>query len=153
MTHKIYLASSWRNTGQPHLVRKLREVGHEVYDFRNPPEPIDFNWSDIAPNPDKWPPTLYKQHLQHPTVNRAYQSDMAALILSDIVVLLFPCGKSAHSEAAWSVGRKKPVILHITMPEEPEIMHKMFNTITTNTNELVYTLSLPLNVIGEMYLK
>lgn len=153
MKHKIYLASSWNNSAQPELVITLRQAGHEVFDFRNPPEPTNFNWSDVAPDPDNWPPTQYRNIIQHPYLNAAYQSDMVALILSDIVVLLLPCGKSAHSEAAWSAGRKRPVILHITEPTQPEIMHKMFNTITTNTDELLHILSLPLHVIGGMYLK
>ena len=37
MKRKIYVASSWRNEYYPEVVEKLREAGHEVYDFRNPP--------------------------------------------------------------------------------------------------------------------
>ena len=37
MKHNIYVASSWRNGYYPEVVAKLREAGHEVYDFRNPP--------------------------------------------------------------------------------------------------------------------
>ena len=33
----IYVASSWRNTYYPEVVQALRDAGHEVYDFRNPP--------------------------------------------------------------------------------------------------------------------
>ena len=39
MKRKIYVASSWRNEYYPEVVAKLREAGHEVYDFRNPPSP------------------------------------------------------------------------------------------------------------------
>lgn len=34
--HKIYVASSWRNKYYPEIVAKLRMMGYEVYDFRNP---------------------------------------------------------------------------------------------------------------------
>lgn len=34
---KIYVASSWRNTYYPSVVSALRDAGHDVYDFRNPP--------------------------------------------------------------------------------------------------------------------
>ena len=37
MKRKIYVASSWRNEYYPEVVAKLREAGHDVYDFRNPP--------------------------------------------------------------------------------------------------------------------
>lgn len=33
---KIYVASSWRNNRQPDVVKFLRDLGHEVYDFKNP---------------------------------------------------------------------------------------------------------------------
>jgi hypothetical protein len=39
---KIYVASSWRCKYQPEVVRKLRALGHEVYDFRGPGD----GWSD-----------------------------------------------------------------------------------------------------------
>ena len=46
MKHKIYVASSWRNEFYPEVVEKLREAGHEVYDFRNPPSgDPGFKWS------------------------------------------------------------------------------------------------------------
>ena len=35
---KIYVASSWKNPYQPDVVKKLREQGHQVFDFRNPPD-------------------------------------------------------------------------------------------------------------------
>lgn len=34
---KIYVASSWRNVFQQDVVGILRDLGHEVYDFKNPP--------------------------------------------------------------------------------------------------------------------
>ena len=37
MKRKIYVASSWRNEYYHEVVEKLREAGHEMYDFRNPP--------------------------------------------------------------------------------------------------------------------
>lgn len=38
---RIYVASSWRNTHQPEVVAKLRELGHEVYDFREPEDALE----------------------------------------------------------------------------------------------------------------
>ena len=49
---KIYVASSWRNEYYPDTVKTLREAGHDVYDFRNPPGGGNgFHWSDVA---DDW---------------------------------------------------------------------------------------------------
>ena len=47
----IYVASSWRNQYQQRVVSLLRELGHEVYDFRNPsPDNHGFSWSEIRPS-------------------------------------------------------------------------------------------------------
>lgn len=45
-TRRIYVASSWRCPDQQAVVQALRDAGHEVYDFRNPPEATGFaEWS------------------------------------------------------------------------------------------------------------
>ena len=52
---KIYVASSWRNKYYSDVVDRLREAGHEVYDFRNPPQGTGgFHWSDVDPNYMDW---------------------------------------------------------------------------------------------------
>jgi hypothetical protein len=49
MKRKIYVASSWRNEYYPEVVAKLREAGHDVYDFRNPPSgDPGFKWSSVS---------------------------------------------------------------------------------------------------------
>ena len=61
---KVYVASSWRNQYYPDVVKKLREYGHEVYDFRNPPHNHGaFYWKDIDPEFDKWTVEQYKHGL------------------------------------------------------------------------------------------
>lgn len=48
---KIYVASSWRNTFYPEVVARLREAGHDVYDFRNPPSgDPGFKWPQQGTN-------------------------------------------------------------------------------------------------------
>ena len=41
MKHRIYVASSWRNEYYPEVVAKLREAGHDVYDFHNDIEAME----------------------------------------------------------------------------------------------------------------
>ena len=58
---RIYLASSWRNEGQPALVRLLRAAGHLVYDFRDPPSGSGgFQWTDIDPGWQGWKPHAFR---------------------------------------------------------------------------------------------
>ena len=61
MPHKIYVASSWRNVYYSDVVEKLREAGHEVYDFRNPPSgDPGFKWSSVSEDYMEWTPEQYR---------------------------------------------------------------------------------------------
>ena len=63
MKHKIYVASSWRNVYYPDVVAKLREAGHEVYDFRNPPSgDLGFKWGNVDSHFMEWSPEEYRDH-------------------------------------------------------------------------------------------
>lgn len=68
----IYVASSWRNTYYPNVVTALREAGHEVYDFRNPPTgDSGFHWTDVDVNCMDWTPAEYQANLSHPLAEQA----------------------------------------------------------------------------------
>jgi len=123
----IYLASSWRNEYQPHLVATLRAAGHEVYDFRNPaPDNDGFHWGEVDPDWETWSPDEYRHALQSPRAEKGFNFDMEALNKAEVVVLLLPSGRSSHVEAAYHRGRGLPVIVHMPEPCEPELMYKMF---------------------------
>ena len=62
-TRRIYVASSWRCPDQPAVVQALRDAGHEVYDFRNPPEATGFAWSEIDPEWLDWTVDAYRDKL------------------------------------------------------------------------------------------
>jgi len=64
--HKIYVASSWRNEYYPEVVEKLREAGHNVYDFRNPPSGAPrFKRNCVSEGYMEWTPQLYRDMLHH----------------------------------------------------------------------------------------
>ena len=110
---RIYVASSWRNPYFPEVVTRLREAGHEVYDFRNPP------------------------HLHHPLAERQFQADIDALTWADTCVLVLPCGRSAHTEAGWMAGAGKRVLAYLPEMVEPELMYKLFDGVAGSLEELV----------------
>lgn len=135
----IYVASSWRNPSQSALVAHLRNWGHDVYDFRNPtPGDHGFHWRDIDPGWKSWNATGFRAGLSHKLATDAYKHDMDALKAADAVVLLLPCGRSAHAEAGWAVGAGKPVYVMVPPNQivEPELSYKMFRGITDDTTEL-----------------
>ena len=62
MKRNIYVASSWKNVQQSWVVIFLRHLGHEVYDFKNPPHgDTGFHWSQIDPNWENWTERVYKK--------------------------------------------------------------------------------------------
>ena len=135
---RIYVASSWRNPYFPEVVTRLREAGHEVYDFRNPPHGgAGFHWTDIDPNAPEWTFAQYAEGLHHPLAERQFQADIDALTWADTCVLVLPCGRSAHTEAGWMAGAGKRVIAYLPEMVEPELMYKLFDGVAGSLDELV----------------
>ena len=139
---KIYLASSWRNEYFPGIVQTLRETGYDVYDFRNPGDGGDgFRWSDISADWLEWEPQRYRDELiNNPRCDCQFANDLRAMQSCDVCVLLLPCGRSAHTEAGWFAGRGKKVIVHIPVKQEPELMYRLFDAVTTTIDELLEAL-------------
>lgn len=136
---RIYVASSWRNTYQPLVVRYLREVGHEVYDFRNPPGGSGFAWSDISPDWENWTNEQYRHIvLNNPIASHGFISDKRAMEWADACVLVLPCGRSAHLEAGWFCGQGKRCVIYIPSGEkvEPELMNLLATDICLDINEV-----------------
>src|SRR5688500_1336937 len=105
----IYVASSWRNNYQQDVVRALRELDHDVYDFKQPPGADGFHWSEIDGGWKSWDSPRYIQALSHPIAERGFKSDWEAMQAADACLLVLPCGRSAHIEAGYFVGAKKPL--------------------------------------------
>ena len=135
---RIYVASSWRNQYYPEVVKALREAGHEVYDFRNPPHGGNgFRWTDIDENAPNWTFEQYAEGLHHPKAERQFAADLEALEWADTCVLVLPCGRSAHTEAGWMAGKGKRVFVYIPRMEEPELMYKLFKDVTGSIERLI----------------
>jgi nucleoside 2-deoxyribosyltransferase len=136
----IYVASSWRNKEQEFVVRALRAVGFNVYDFKNPePGNHGFHWSQIDPEWQAWTPGKYRNALLHPIATAGFENDMSALRACDICVLVLPSGRSAHIEAGFAQGAGKKVIVYIPEPVEPELMYLMCDDIVLTMNELIFS--------------
>lgn len=134
---KIYVASSWRNEYQQNVVEILRSLGHEVYDFKNPPHGKGgFAWSAVDTNWENWTTEQYRDALHHPIASKGFESDFDAMQWADCCVMVLPCGRSANSEAGWFKGAGRPVFVFSPTKQEPELMYKMFDAIIANEQEL-----------------
>ena len=133
----IYVASSWRNQDQPHVVKTLREYRHEVYDFRHPyVGNTGFHWSEIDPDWKDWNKYRYRKCLQHPIAENGFRHDMEAMEWADTFIGVQPFGRSASIEMGWAAGQGKRTIL-LLANGEPELMVKIFDHICCNLVEVL----------------
>lgn len=141
MKRKIYVASSWRNLYQPEVVRLLRKH-HEVYDFRNPGDgKKGFSWADIDPDWLKWTPGQFVTALHTPIAAAGFANDWEAMEWADSCILVLPSGRSAHIEAGYFVGAKKPIWIFAPQVPEPELMYRMTNGIFTEFLPMLQAIS------------
>jgi hypothetical protein len=144
---KIYVASSWRCARQPAVVESLRAVGHDVYDFKNPPNGSGFGWralfkDGLVGESDLKDGRAFRDKvLTHPRAQAGFDSDMGALRECDACVLVLPCGRSAHLELGWAVGAGKRTIVLLDDPmSEPELMYLMVDRIAIYLYDVLETL-------------
>ena len=133
----VYLASSWRNEFYAEYRAVLLARDHEVYDFKDPAGA--FQWSDIDNHWLHWSVNDYIEILfDHPEARRGFVRDMDALAEAEAVVMLMPCGQSAHLEAGWAKGAGKPLAIVIPSRErwEPDLMYAMADLVTTDIHDV-----------------
>lgn len=136
----IYVASSWRNDYQPEVVERLRNEGHEVYDFKNPsPTNTGFHWQEVDRDWQQWTTAQLRDSLYNsPIAQTGFDSDWNAMLRADACVMVMPCGRSAHLEAGYFVGAKKPTFILLGGTKcEPELMYKMATSVCLNLDEVV----------------
>ena len=148
MPHKIYLASSWKNSSQAYYLKMLRALGHQVYDFKSAlpmpaggPVSRSFNWATIDSKWESWTVSQYRFILlHHPHAAQGYLGDLRGMEWADTCVLLLPAGRNAHLEAGYMKGRGKRLIIHSTVEEErnftPDLMYLLADNITISDEEL-----------------
>jgi nucleoside 2-deoxyribosyltransferase len=135
---RIYVASSWRNKRLDEVVAALRGAGHQVYDFREDGDSgAAFNWSDIDPQWQQWSPEEFRDNLEDPIAARGFNRDMDALANSEALLLVLPCGRSAHLELGYAIGARKPTVLLLADGQEPELMYKAVDELCLEMEEVL----------------
>lgn len=134
---RIYLAASWRNPYHSVMLAMLRNEGHEVYDFKNPPHSPGFKWSDIGL---ELPCTAHEYRTAlhtHPRAAQGFNADFSAMRWADTCVMLLPSGRSAHLELGWMAGAGKRTVILTQDGEEPELMALLADHIAISYEEVL----------------
>lgn len=113
---KIYLASSWKNREDVlKMAEFLRSEGHLVDAFCDGENRVSFDWSELFGIMDREGCDITeldaKDMMNHWRVQEAFKEDKKYLDWSDVVVMLMPCGRSAHLEAGYAVGCGKKLYI------------------------------------------
>ena len=111
---RVYLSTSWKNRRRVRaLAQRLRTDGHEVYDFTDP----DCRGTpEIPPErfPEEFDPEkhIYREYIHAvPEWKEAVLCNMDAILWSDVVVLMLPCGNDAHADAFLGLGRGRDLVI------------------------------------------
>lgn len=99
---KIYIATSWKmEVVAKDVARLLRDRGHEADCFCDTSTGrYVFHWSELG-NLDELDAISF---LQDERSQRAFQEDKKWIDWADAVMMLLPCGNSAHLEAGYAKG-------------------------------------------------
>jgi hypothetical protein len=134
---RIYVASSWRNKVISGVIAELRLAQYSVYDFRETDERgSGFNWADIDPGWKSWDARTFRRYLFHPLASTGFTRDMHEIYRCDALVLVLPCGRSAHLELGLAIGLHKPVAVLLD-DGEPELMYRAVDRLCVSTAEIL----------------
>jgi len=132
----IYVASSWRNLEFNNVVEALSSRGYRVYDFKHT-SGGGFRWSEVDAKWEQWGHQEYFNALVSDRAQEALRNDCGALLLARAVILVMPCGRSAHLEAGWALGASKPLCIYMPTMAEPELMYGMADCITPSLERVI----------------
>ena len=114
---KIYLASSWKNKEVVlEIAWLLRSEGHSVDAFCDEEENrVSFEWHELTTIMQEEDMDISqldaRDMLKHWRVKEAFLEDKKYLDWADLVIMLMPCGRSAHLEAGYAVGSGKKLYI------------------------------------------
>lgn len=142
----LYVASSWRNPLYEGVIEVLKSAKIHYYDFKHPsPGNFGFHWSEIDPSWEQWSPRAYRTALNHPVACCGFNCDMGALKACTRLLLVLPCGRSAHLELGFAIGAGKETIIYYPELEqiEPELMYKAASHLCVTMEEVLACLNVP----------
>ena len=122
----VYLATSWQNAYFRQICDYLHDFhGIDVYNFQATNS--EFHWSDILETMGLkfFDPCLFQRVIQSDVCAEAYAKDVQAVQYSKALVMLQPCGRTAHLELGMALAYGKPCVIYYDEWEsraEPDLM-------------------------------
>ncbi len=131
---QIYLIGSLRNPAVPIVANDLRSQGYEVFD----------DWYAVGPKADdhwleyeKGRGRTYAEALKGHAAQNTFHFDKRHIDASDVGVLVYPAGKSAHLELGYMIGQgKQGFILVEENPERWDVMTQFATGVAHSIKDL-----------------
>lgn len=123
---KIYIATSWKMEGiAKELAKILRENSHEVDCFCDASTGrYVFHWSEFVEKEEDLSNYNAIDFLKDPKTQKAFQEDKVHIDWCEAVVMILPCGRSAHMEAGYAKGCGKMLFIYGEFPQgEFDVMY------------------------------
>jgi len=123
---KIYIATSWKNESVAKGVANILRIdGHEVDCFCDPSSGrYVFHWTEFVKTEDELKNYDAISFLNDPRTQRAFKEDKGFIDWCDAVVMIHPCGRSAHLEAGYAKGSGKKLYMWGIFPKgEFDVMY------------------------------
>lgn len=131
--------SSYRNKeAVESLVDQLRRRGFTCYNFCD--QPADPNQADAHPEEQMKVLESKQDFHEDEHFKKLFKRDLAGLKNAENVILLQPCGLSAHMEAGIAFGLGKPLIM-VGEPIKPETLYLMFEERYPSVSQFLETLN------------
>lgn len=137
---RVFVASSWFQRDHTGVVDRIRKHGFEVADYRNPPgeDPVMFRWAAYDIN-DRVPPIA---PISIGTMRNAHcfstcAREIAALMLSDALVLIHPAGVSSAVLYGYARAHAIPAAVLMIGDPRPEVMLAGADLITESQIKLI----------------
>ena len=81
-------------------------------------------------------PEQFAEKINHPIAVKGFDRDFKAMEWCDTMVLVMPCGRSAHLELGWACGAGKQTAILLS-DGEPELMYRTAKNLFSYLGEVV----------------
>lgn len=132
----IYIAGSMSNRDGVETVAKAVEAAgfSAFYDWIYPGEETDRKWQEFSQRMG----LSYLEALDSPHAGDVFDFDKRWLDVADAFILVYPAGKSAHTELGYMAGRgTRTFVLLDKEPERWDIMLKFADLVTDDLEEII----------------
>lgn len=138
MALRVYVAGSFNNICTCREAGgHIRDMGVQVYVFCDE-DSHAYAWSMALREEIQIDTLTPMTAVEHDIVYKIYRAHMDELMRADVVVIILPCGKSAHLEAGWVKGMGGKLLIYGEMHKgEFDAMYCMADLVTDNFEHVI----------------